>query len=153
MRKGRDFTSSWWKGRKIFHFGHKKAKRTNRYILWLWKSRENVLALWYINISKTVDLQLLKGMPSSKLGTGMWKRYLLSIEGIGKGWPFLSKMVYKTVRGCRSLPSYKTFLSSIPRGCGKVSHSTKDTKEYPPVLLSSCSVLKWRNRGSQGHFY
>ena len=67
--KGRDFTSSWWKGRKIFHFGRKKAKRTNRYILWLWKSRENVLALWYINISKTVDLQQLKGMPSSKLST------------------------------------------------------------------------------------
>ena len=54
----------------------KKAQKGyyNRCILWLWKSRENVLILWSIHILKTAHLQPLKVMQSSKLG--MLKGYL-----------------------------------------------------------------------------
>ena len=123
----------------------RRPKGTNRYISCLWKSRENFLALWYINISKTVDLQQLKGMPSSKLG--MWKRYLLSIEGM-KGWSFLSKMVCKGVRGCRSLPRYKTFLSNPPpRGLWQRQplYQRYRMSPCPPVKLFRAKRKKSRN--------
>ena len=42
-------------------------------------------ALWFIYILKTVHLQQLKGMQSSKLG--LWKEYHLSIEGMRKRYP------------------------------------------------------------------
>ena len=54
-------------------------------MLWLWKSREKVLALRFIHIQKTVHLQQLKGMQRSK--QGVWKGYHLwhlSMEGIWK---------------------------------------------------------------------
>ena len=46
----------------------KRPQRANRCILWLWKSRENVLVLWFIHIYKTLHLQQLKVMQSCKLG-------------------------------------------------------------------------------------
>ena len=46
----------------------KRPERAKRWILWLWKSRENVLVLWFIHVFKTLHLQHLKGMQSSKLG-------------------------------------------------------------------------------------
>ena len=49
------------------------------------------------HILNTVHLQQLKGMRISKLG--MWMGYNLSIEGIQQGYLFLSKMVYRRVRG------------------------------------------------------
>ena len=58
----------------------KRPKRANRRILWLWKSRDNFLVFWFVHSLKTVHLQQLKVMQSSKLG--IWKGYHLSIEGI-----------------------------------------------------------------------
>ena len=40
-------------------------KKANRCILWLWKSRENIMVLSFIPILKTVYLLQLKGMQSS----------------------------------------------------------------------------------------
>ena len=40
----------------------KKPKTINRWILWLWKSKENILVFWFIHISKTGNLQQLTGM-------------------------------------------------------------------------------------------
>ena len=64
----------------------KGPKRPNIYILWLWKCRENVMVLWFVYISKTVHLQQLKGMQSSK--EDMWKGCHLLIESIRKGYRF-----------------------------------------------------------------
>ena len=60
------------------------------------KSWVNGLVLWFIHILKTVHVQQLKGMQSSKLG--MWKEYRCQ-EKVYEGVPFLSKMVYKRVWG------------------------------------------------------
>ena len=51
------------------------------------KSLKNVLFLRLIPIQKTVILQQLKGIQSSK--QGMRKGYRLSIQGIRKGYLFL----------------------------------------------------------------
>ena len=53
-RKGYLFHSSAgiWKGREIGHFLRKGTKSANRCILWLWRSRENVLVLWFIESSE-----------------------------------------------------------------------------------------------------
>ena len=64
----------------------KWSKRTNRCILWLWKSRGNVVAFWFIPILKKAHLQQLKGMQSSMLG--MLEEYHLWIEGVWKGCLF-----------------------------------------------------------------
>ena len=44
-----------------------RPKRADRWILWLWKSEENVLVLWFIHIWKTELLQQLKWISSSRL--------------------------------------------------------------------------------------
>ena len=106
ISKGRDFTSSSIeKGREICHLG-------------LWKGRKGLTGEFYGLIKsrkrsifvidsylKTVHLQQLKGMQSSK--QGMWKGYHLSIEVIRKGYLFREKWYKKRVRGWtwgRSLP-------------------------------------------------
>ena len=56
-----------WKGREICHCGANRWR-----ILWLWKSKKSILALWFIHILKTIHLQQLQGMQSSKLkGEGL----------------------------------------------------------------------------------
>ena len=92
----------------------KRLKRANRCILRQWKSWEKVLVLWFIHILKTVNLKLLKGMLSSKLG--MWKGYHLPMEGIRNGEFFCHKRYIKgsgVKPGGRASP-YNTFL--VPPG-------------------------------------
>ena len=67
-------------GKSVSFWSAKRPKRANRRILWLWKSRDNFLVFWFVHSLKTVHLQQLKVMQSSKLG--IWKGYHLSIEGI-----------------------------------------------------------------------
>ena len=57
-------------------------KKANRCILWLWKSQESIMVLWFIPILKTVYLLQLKGMQNSKLGN--WKGYHLPIDLVNK---------------------------------------------------------------------
>ena len=86
------------KGKQNLSFWSVKlSQRANRCILWLRKRRENVLFLWIINVLKTVRLQQLIGMQSSK--RGMWKRYHLAVEGIQRGCLFSKEWLYKMVRG------------------------------------------------------
>ena len=86
------------KGKQNLSFWSVKlSQRANRCILWLRKRRENVLFLWVINVFKTVHLQQLIGMQSSK--RGMWKRYHLAVEGIQRGCLFSKEWFYKMVRG------------------------------------------------------
>ena len=92
--KGSDFTC-WSTRREICHSGGKKAQKgyhANRYILWLWKSRENILVLWFIHILKTLHLQESKILNYCR---GMWKGYHLSIEGIRNGYLFREKWYIK----------------------------------------------------------
>ena len=118
MWKGKDFTSwgIWKKVGKSVISVYKDAKKrlADAAILWLWKSRENFLVSCVIHISKTVHLQQLKGMPSSKLL--MWKGYLLSIEGTGKGHLFCPKWCIKGkgVGPWGGESPYKTFLGISP---------------------------------------
>ena len=74
------------------------------------------LVLWFIHILKTVHLQQLRGMPCSK--PGMWKRYHC-LQKVKEGVPFLSKMVYKRVKGWPpgGASLYKTLLRT-PRTSG-----------------------------------
>ena len=54
--------------------------KTYRCILWLWKGQEKVLGFWFVHTFKTVHLQELKGMQSSK--RGKWKGYPFCQTGI-----------------------------------------------------------------------
>ena len=68
--------------------------KTYRCILWLWKGQEKILGLGFVHTFKTVHLQELKGMQSSKIGK--WKGYHLSINRrYAKGVPFLSNRYIK----------------------------------------------------------
>ena len=89
------------KGREICLSLCKKPKRAKWCILWLW-IRENILVLCFIPISKTEQLQQLKGMQSSKLG--IRKGVPFVTRRYTKGVPFLPKIVYRGVRGCSPLP-------------------------------------------------
>ena len=87
------FMSMKWSGKFVILV----CQRSNRCILWLWTSRENVKFCDFFIFKeslKTVNLQqLLKGINNSKLG--MWKWYHPSITRIRKGTLFLSKIVYE----------------------------------------------------------
>ena len=78
----------------------KSPKRANRCVLWVRKSRQNILVLWFIHISKKVHLQHLKGMQISK--PGVQKGNHLSIEGVRKGRLFCQKWCIKE-QGVRHL--------------------------------------------------
>ena len=83
--KGRDFTGwSIYRGREICHLGLWKSSISKGLTDEFYGSIKwgKLFFLWLIAIKKTVHLQQLKGMQSSKLG--MWKGYHLSIEGITK---------------------------------------------------------------------
>ena len=68
----------------------KWTKRTNRCILWLWKSRGNVVAFWFIPILKKAHLQQLKG------DAKFYARYVRGVPFVNrrcmKGLPFLSQL-------------------------------------------------------------
>ena len=105
------------KGKQNLSFWSVKlSQRANRCILWLRKRRENVLFLWVINVFKTVHLQQLIGMQSSK--RGMWKRYHLAVEGIQRGCLFSKEWFYKMVRGwtlgIKEPSSIKKFVDYLP---------------------------------------
>ena len=109
-----------------------KSLRSERCILWLWKSRQNVLVLWFIHILQTVQFQRLKRLKSFKLS--MWKGNLVPIEGIFKGVAFLSKTVWKNDRGLDlrvEPPRRKISWSCTPgilsamRGTGSVPYGFK----------------------------
>ena len=86
-------------GKTVISVGKKAQKGLTDALHSCEKSWVNGLVLWFIHILKTVHVQQLKGMQSSKLG--MWKEYHCQ-EKVYEGVPFLSKMVYKRVWGWTS---------------------------------------------------
>ena len=69
----------------------KGLKRVTRCILWLWKSRENVLVLWFIHIFEDSALTAVESDAKFLTRYIIWKEYHLSIEGISKGYLFCQK--------------------------------------------------------------
>ena len=96
-----------WKGNPSFG-SVKRSKRANRWIYGCIKSRKRSI-LWLITIWKTMHLQQLREMQSSK--QGLWEGYHLSIEGIRKGYLFLEKWKIKVGPRGRASP-YKHLLST-----------------------------------------
>ena len=111
----------------------KKPERANRFILWLWKSQENILVLWFT----TVHLQQLKRMKSSKLD--MWKGCHLSKEGIQKGYLFCNKW---SITGLGVGPwsgasLSKTLLSTPPFGMTGQDSAQAKGMWYKLIILVS----------------
>ena len=122
------------KGKQNLSFWSVKlSQRANRCILWLRKRRENVLFLWVINVLKTVHLQQLKGMQSSK--RGMWKRYHLAVEGIQRGCLFSREWFYKMVRGWtlgKEPSSIKKFVDYLPSS----RHAAQFRKAFSSLMFA-----------------
>ena len=99
--------------------------------------REKVIVLWFYHILKTLHLQQLKN-----------KRYTK------KGLPFLSKMVYKRVRGWTILGRSLHALNfvGIPPGADQFSFlGGNENSNSPPHVLSS-DVFKRRTSTRRGIF-
>ena len=65
----------------------KRPRRSYRCISWQWKSRKNVLFLWFIHIFLRQSIWKVKGCKVLNF-LGVWKGYHLSMEGIRKGYLF-----------------------------------------------------------------
>ena len=107
----------------------------------LWKSRQNVLVLWFIHILKTVHLQQFKGMQSSKLGQLSSLGYVCERSSICRQQEVNERVSFSVKNGEKD--RVRPLGGASPQKI--LCWSPELMHLWPALVLSSCSLISPRD--------